>query len=74
MYKPPKQLSPAQLQKQIDDFNANFVVGETVHVKNDDGINETDVIAHKATIMGGHTAMAWLENKGSYLLTRVSKA
>lgn len=73
MNKPPKQPSAAELQKQVDDFNANFVVGDYVTVKTDNGTTVTDVIAHKATIMGGHTAMAWLEKKGSYKLDRVSK-
>ncbi|MCW3111328.1 MAG: hypothetical protein JWQ09_5834 [Segetibacter sp.] len=73
MYKPPKQPSLSTLQKQVDDFNSKFIVDEIVNVKNDDGTITTDCITHEATIMGGHTAMAWLEHKGSYLLNRVSK-
>lgn len=73
MYKPPKQLSPAALQKQVDDFNASYTVGETVNVRTDDGTTVTDTIRYPASIMGGHTAMAWLEGKGSYKLDRVSK-
>lgn len=71
--KQPRQKSAATLQKEVDAFNANFEVGETVNVKNDDGTIVHDVIRHEATIMGGHTAMAWLQSKGSYLLERVSK-
>jgi len=73
MYKPPKQKSAATLQKEVDEFNANYKVGETVNVRTDGGETVQDVIRYPASIMGGHTAMAWLEDKGSYLLDRVSK-
>lgn len=73
--KPPKQKSAADLQKQIDLFNSAISPGDTVNVKDDDGNTFQDILAHPATIMGGHTAMAWLEGKGSYMLDRVlSKA
>lgn len=73
--KPPKQKSAADLQKQIDLFNSAIKPGDTVNVKDDDGNTFQDIISHPATIMGGHTAMAWLEGKGSYMLDRVlSKA
>lgn len=71
--KPPKQKSLSALQKEVDDFNANYKVGETVKVKTDDGNVIEDVVRHEATIMDGHTAMAWLQIKGCYLLERVSK-
>lgn len=68
-----KQPSQAQLQMQADAFNYNFKVGEKVLVRKDSGENVEDVIRHEATIMGGHSVMAWLENCGSYLPDRVSK-
>jgi hypothetical protein len=67
----PKQKSMAQLQKEVDTFNENIPVGSVVNVTLDDGSVIQDIVYHKATIMGGHTAMAWLETKGSYLLERV---
>lgn len=69
-----KQKSQKQLQEAVDAFNAKFSVGEKVLVKNDSGELDDDTIRHEATIMGGHTAMAWLEKKGSYLLERVKKS
>ena len=68
-----KRPNPAKLQQKVDAFNSQFSIGETVNVKNDDGSIVRDIIRHPATIMGGHTAMAWLESKGSYILERVSK-
>jgi hypothetical protein len=69
----PKQPSLKTLQSQIDDFNAKFTVGEIVNVKTDCGEIIKDTIRYEATIMGGHSAMAWLSNKGSYMINRVSK-
>lgn len=58
---------------QVDAFNYNFKVGDKVKVITDPGETINDEIAHEATIMGGHTSMAWLVNKGSYLPERISK-
>lgn len=68
-----KQPSQAQLQMQADAFNFNFKVGDKVNVRKDSGEMIEDTIKHQATIMGGHTVMAWLEKSGSYLPERVSK-
>lgn len=67
----PKPKSQAQLQMECDAFNFNYGVGDTINVRGDDGDVFQGKINHKATIMGGHTAMMWLEGKGSYLLDRV---
>lgn len=56
---------------KIPAFNEKYKVGESVIVTDDDGNEFTDVIKYPASVMGGHTAMAWLEGKGSYLLDRV---
>lgn len=68
-----KPLSPQQLQNQVNQFNAAYSIGDKVEVLKSRSGDETfiDVIKHPATIMGGHTAMAWLVGKGSYDLTFV---
>lgn len=59
----------------IKHYNERFAVGDEVEVIDDDGIVFVDTIKHPATIVGGHTAMAWLVKRGSYCLERViSKA
>lgn len=52
-------------------FNLKYSVGDEVRVKDDDGNEFLDKIRYPASILGGHTAVAWLETKGSYLLGRV---
>lgn len=56
---------------KIPAFNEKYKVGDSVVVIDDEGKEFTDVIKYPASVMGGHTAMAWLEGKGSYLLDRV---
>lgn len=65
------QLSINQLQNQVNTFNKSYKVGDKVEVLKCSQSKETfvDEIKNKATIMGGHTAMTWLKNKGSYNLT-----
>lgn len=72
MYKPPTQ---AALQKQIDDWNAKHPIGTQVKywrgVKEGEpsGIGPT---CHAATILGGHTAVAWITgSSGCISLTHV---
>lgn len=62
-----------QLQNQVTAFNRAYQVGDKVKVMKDAHGGDTfiDEIKHQATIMGGHTAMAWLKEKGSYDLTFV---
>jgi len=68
-----KQLTQQQLENQVNQFNEAYKVGDTVEVLKWSDENETfiDVIKHEATIMGGHTAMTWLKDKGSFDLTFV---
>lgn len=70
-----RQLSQQQLENQVSTFNDVFKVGDKVQVLKHADSKETfeDEIKHPATIMSGHTAMAWLKGKGSYDLTFVSK-
>lgn len=55
---------------KIELFNLKYSVGDAVRVKGD-GTEFIDKVRYPASIMGGHTAMAWLEGKGSYLIDRV---
>jgi hypothetical protein len=55
----------------IEEFNQNYSVGDVVNVRGDNGEIFQDVVKYPASVMGGHTAMAWLKGKGSYLLERV---
>ena len=68
-----KKVSQQELEKRVHKFNATYKVGEEVEVlKTLDG-KETfiDTIKHEATILGGHTAITWLKEKGCYDLTFV---
>lgn len=67
------QLTQQQLENQINQFNSTFKVGDKVEVLKRSNGTETfiDEISHEATIMGGHTAMTWLKDNGSYNLTFV---
>jgi acetylornithine/succinyldiaminopimelate/putrescine aminotransferase len=56
---------------KIELFNTKYKVGDKVIVLDDNGNEFTDIVKNPATIMGGHTPMAWLERKGSYRIERV---
>lgn len=56
---------------KVEAFNLKYKPGDRVIVLDDNKIEFTDTVKFPASIMGGHTAMAWLENKGSYLIDRV---
>ncbi len=68
-----KILSQRQLENQVHQFNQTYKVGDEVEVLKRSTSDETfiDKIKHPASIMGGHTAMAWLQENGSYDLTFV---
>ena len=66
-----KRTSLKKLQNQVDTFNTIYSVGDKILLKKDNGTVEPDEIKHPASIMGGHTAIAWLVKNGSYLLDRV---
>lgn len=63
-----RQLSQQQLENKINTFNNAYSVGDKVEVmKTSDGSDTFEAkINHKATILGGHTAVTLLEGKGSY--------
>lgn len=68
-----KQTTEQELQKQCDQFNQSYKIGDRVEVFKIKGRPETfeDEIKNEATILGGHTAMTWLKEKGCYDLTFV---
>jgi hypothetical protein len=59
------------MESKIHLFNQLHPVGSDVAVVKDLGEMQKDVIKYPATIMGGHTAVAWLVKGGSYCLDRV---
>jgi len=66
------KISQKKLQQIIDNFNNKYKVGDKVEVWQIKGVRSfEDEIKHEATIMGGHTPVTWLKEKGSYDLTFV---
>jgi len=62
-----------RLEKQKEDFNKQYKVGDRIKVLFAKGHPETfeDEIYNNATILGGHTVMTWLSEKGSYDISHV---
>lgn len=60
-----KRPTPAQLQKQCDDWNAAHEVGVTVSFEEIKGEGETHRGASysEAQVLSGHSAVIWLEGK-----------
>ena len=62
-----------QLEKEVNDFNAKYKVGDRVNVLLDGGETIKATVKHNATILGGHTSVGWFnEISGCYNLDRVS--
>ena len=59
------------MEAKIECFNEANPPGTQVAVVKDDGTRTVDIIKYEASIMGGHTAVAWLKSLGSYSLDRV---
>lgn len=69
----PTRKSAAQLQAACDKFNAAHQVGAAVSVKLDGGEVRETVTNSEAQVMGGHTAVIWLDGiRGCYDLDRVT--
>ena len=69
----PARKSAAQLQAACDKFNAAHQVGAAVSVKLDGGEVRETVTNSEAQVMGGHTAVIWLDGiRGCYDLERVT--
>ena len=65
----------AQLQVACDKFNAAHPVGTAVSVQLDGGEVRETVTTSEAQVMGGHTAVIWLDGiSGCYDLERVTPA
>lgn len=63
--------SPLMMQALVNEFNRRVPIGSKVQVRTDrDGIRECTV-KYAASIMGGHTPVAWLTELGAYALDRV---
>lgn len=70
MRRPP---SPAALQRQCDEFNARYPVGQSVTVRMDDGSGRSTTTRSEAQVLSGHSAVIWLDGiAGCYLLDRVT--
>lgn len=64
--------SQQKLQKQCDAWNSANAVGATVKVRLDNGEMRETTTRSQAEILGGHSAVIWLEGiTGCYLLDRV---
>ncbi|PLY41681.1 hypothetical protein CSZ94_14320 [Janthinobacterium sp. ROICE36] len=69
----PARKSAAQLQAACDKFNAAHQVGAAVSVKLDGGEVRETVTTSEAQVMGGHSAVIWLDGvRGCYDLERVT--
>lgn len=61
------------LQRQCDDFNRRYPVGQRVALKRDGGDVVLTTTRTTAGILSGHSAVIWLEGiSGCYLLDRVT--
>lgn len=59
-------------EKLVREWNEKYPVGTLVIVTKDDLTEIRTVTTHEATMLGGHTAVAWLRDiVGCYLLDRV---
>lgn len=63
-------MSPAQ---EVTRWNEKYVIGTPVSVRRDDGTAILTTTRSEAQVLGGHTAVIWLNGiAGCYLLSRVS--
>ncbi|WP_203452787.1 hypothetical protein [Rhizobium sp. rho-13.1] len=69
----PAQSSRQNPQIAVDEFNARYPVGVAVSVKLDNGETKETKTRDKAGVLGGHSAVIWLDGiTGCYLLDRVT--
>lgn len=65
--------SLAALQKQVDEFNSRYPIGQRVSVRKDAGDDAATITRSAAEVLSGHSAVIWLEGiVGCYLLDRVT--
>ena len=66
-----KRPNPRAEQGKVDAWNEVHPVGTAVDVRLDNGAMLRTVTIMPATLMGGHTAVAWLKDiSGAYRLDR----
>lgn len=59
-------------EKLVRDWNEKYPVGTQVIVRKDDETEVRTETVHEATMLSGHTAVAWLKDiSGCYSLDRV---
>lgn len=59
-------------EKLVREWNEKHPVGTPVIVTKDDSTEIKTMTVHEATLLGGHTAVAWLKDiSGCYSLERV---
>lgn len=65
--------SPKALQKQVDEFNTKYAIGQRVSVRKDAGDGIITSTRSAAQLLSGHSAVIWLDGiAGCYLLDRVT--
>ena len=68
-----KRPDPEALQRQCDDFNFFYPVGQKVTLLKDSGQLVDTVTRSEAQVLSDHSAVIWLEGvAGCYLLDRVT--
>ena len=64
---------PKDAQRQVDQWNARYPVGQSVSVRRDNGEGMVTKTTAPAELLSGHSAVIWLEGvSGCYLLRRVT--
>jgi hypothetical protein len=64
---------PKDAQRQVDQWNARYPVGQSVSVRRDNGEDMVTKTIAPAELLSGHSAVIWLEGvSGCYLLGRVT--
>lgn len=60
-------------QRQVDNWNKHYPVGQAVTVRRDNGATITTKTRSPAELLSGHSAVVWLDGiSGCYLLNRVA--
>ena len=63
--------TPKSVQKKVDKWNAKYQVGQAVDLQKDGGEIVRTKTRSAAEVLGGHTAVIWLEGvTGCYMLDR----
>jgi hypothetical protein len=69
----PKHRNTKQLYEQVESWNNRVSVGDAVVFRKDDGRTVNTKTRSRASILGGHTAVIWLDGiSGCVVLDRVN--